>query len=511
MYWRLWGVAILALLPAYWLAWSTPAIGIYHDDSIYVLTARALAEGRGYVIESVPGGMTQTKYPVLFPAILSLVWRLWPEFPGNLGALKAVPLLGAAVWMALSGWLAYRVTGSRAVGWGVVALCAASRQVVFLSTTVLSETWFAALATGALLALWSPGRALPWGRVVLGAGLAAAAFHTRSIGVAVVAAGAAGLLWQRDWKRAALFVGVAGALMTPWWWWQATHREAASAYLSSANYYADYNVLRNFAMGDKLRIVATNLMIVPLAGGAFYGWTGLAVLSLAAFPFLVRGSWRAVWPAGGALATAVGWLGASIALVTIWAWPPVRFLAPLLPVALIVLWSGIPEAWRGWAARLAAVLVLAGAADIYGIGSESRRTGIWVWDQGAARNWAEFAAQMEWLRGHTAAGDVVQANVDPTVYLLAGRRAVRGSERNAGLGFYFQQRETLGTAEEYRDYLRRWRVKYVVLTEWDWFLETREFARLARQSRERYPEDWRRVWRGEAPGFEIWEVGEGTR
>ena len=38
----------LLLLSAYVIAISNPAIGTFHDDGIYVVTARALAEGQGY-------------------------------------------------------------------------------------------------------------------------------------------------------------------------------------------------------------------------------------------------------------------------------------------------------------------------------------------------------------------------------------------------------------------------------------------------------------------------------
>jgi hypothetical protein len=75
---------------AYALILQAPASGMYHDDGIYLVTGRALAEGEGYRIISLPDAPPQTKYPILFPFLLSLVWRIVPSFPNNLVWLRAV-------------------------------------------------------------------------------------------------------------------------------------------------------------------------------------------------------------------------------------------------------------------------------------------------------------------------------------------------------------------------------------------------------------------------------------
>src|SRR5688500_18494180 len=58
--------------------------GQCHDDAIYVISARALAEGDGYRLTNLPGDPPQTKYPPLYPAVLALAWKIWPDFPANL-------------------------------------------------------------------------------------------------------------------------------------------------------------------------------------------------------------------------------------------------------------------------------------------------------------------------------------------------------------------------------------------------------------------------------------------
>ena len=55
-----------------------PHLGFYHDDTINLVSAKALADGNGYRIPSLPQQPWQTKYPPIFPALLALVWKLNP-------------------------------------------------------------------------------------------------------------------------------------------------------------------------------------------------------------------------------------------------------------------------------------------------------------------------------------------------------------------------------------------------------------------------------------------------
>src|SRR5262245_51280637 len=72
------------------------ACGQCHDDGIYTVMAKALAEGDGYRLISLPDEPPQTKYPPLYPAILALLWKLWPVFPDNLLLLKGFSVFCAA-------------------------------------------------------------------------------------------------------------------------------------------------------------------------------------------------------------------------------------------------------------------------------------------------------------------------------------------------------------------------------------------------------------------------------
>jgi len=143
-----WAVLVVA---AYLAAWRAPAVGFFHDDGLYAVTAKALAEGQGYRITSLPTPIPQTKYPVLFPALLSIVWRAYPAFPANLPWLKLVPLVSVLLWLALSvTWLRQRGATPTEARF-IVAAAASTGWAIFLSSTLLSEALFGAMVVAALV------------------------------------------------------------------------------------------------------------------------------------------------------------------------------------------------------------------------------------------------------------------------------------------------------------------------------------------------------------------------
>src|SRR5579862_8099116 len=80
-------ILLLALTPSAYLAWENrdvPHFGYFQDDGLYLIGAKSLAEGSWYRILSLPSHPFQTKYPPLYPLLLSLTWAGGQSFPGNL-------------------------------------------------------------------------------------------------------------------------------------------------------------------------------------------------------------------------------------------------------------------------------------------------------------------------------------------------------------------------------------------------------------------------------------------
>ena len=70
--------------PAFGVAREMPPFGHLHDDSIYWVSAKSLAEGRGCRILSMPGELYQTRYPPLWPLVLAAILENRATIPGNL-------------------------------------------------------------------------------------------------------------------------------------------------------------------------------------------------------------------------------------------------------------------------------------------------------------------------------------------------------------------------------------------------------------------------------------------
>ena len=125
--------------------------GVYHDDGIYVATGKAIAEGEGYRLINLPGEPAQTKYPFLYPAVLSILWKMWPAFPANLALLQGFSLFCSAMAIAIGFLYLVRFGYFSDTECAIAAIiCATSPWLLVFSTQTLSEPFFAVLLTCAL-------------------------------------------------------------------------------------------------------------------------------------------------------------------------------------------------------------------------------------------------------------------------------------------------------------------------------------------------------------------------
>ena len=447
--------ALLAALACmYAIGVSAPGVGLSHDDGIYLVTAKALATGQGYRIISLPDSAAQTKYPPLFPALLALVWKLYPAFPANVFALKLVPLLAGVIWL----WLTYKLLvkeGMSSPGaLGVVILTAGTGWVFFLGTTLFSDTLFAALSTAALLMLRrieQRGASILY--VCMTGLVVGLTLLTRTTGLALLAAGILMLAHKRAFRRAIWLTLVAAALYAPWVWWTGAHPysgQRMEAYYTSENYRA-WNIIFGFAPAEKLAVVGSNL--IRLAGsplillGLPYGlWPFLLVPAAVGMGY---GLFRAM--AGGRSPTIPVFLICYGGLLVLWAWPPERFVATVFPLVLFLFWVAGEKirgkAWLRWALGVAAVLAAGYLGEIrYGVCRH-------VMANGADSNysWSALGSMTAWIDRSTPRDAVLASSLDPVIYLCADRKALRGFDLNPVALFY---KEDEGRAIEPAEMIR---------------------------------------------------------
>ncbi len=229
----------------------TVFFGRPHDDGTYFSTAKALAHGQGYRLVSFPGTPPQTEYPIVYPYLLSWVWKLHPNFPDNLKpAIRLTEFFGC--WSLVAAFFLLRKYGiGEPAALSLVALLAFQPAFLHLSGMIMSDVPFMAVLLTTLLladAATRSGAKLP---MVLATGaLAGVSVGLRTIGVAVVAGIFFLALRRRAFREAFLLAAVAGTVVAVESWSRLVHLLAGATPVTASAaepgwnqvlaYYTDY-------------------------------------------------------------------------------------------------------------------------------------------------------------------------------------------------------------------------------------------------------------------------------
>jgi hypothetical protein len=144
-------IASRALL-SFWLyssgtsSWKPETFFALFDDALFISTAQALAQHQGYILPSFPGRPLRPQVPILYPLLLSGVWRLDPRFPENLvWAIRLTEGFGCVV--LLCAFFLFRCIArmGRVPSLVLTALCAFHPVLLRLSGLTLSDVPFAAM------------------------------------------------------------------------------------------------------------------------------------------------------------------------------------------------------------------------------------------------------------------------------------------------------------------------------------------------------------------------------
>jgi hypothetical protein len=233
---------LLMLAPSASLAWryrSMPQFGLHHDDALYFVSAKAVADGLGYRIESMPEQPFQTKYPPAYPLLLSAVWMLKPDFPQNL------PLAALLSWLMLPAYVLLARKVFSGYGFGFVAglfLCfAITLNVVsmMLAMSLMSDLLFcvALLSVIVLAERWGEAEQPWWIYIFLGL-MAGFAYLIRSVAAPLLISVPL-CYWMRGRRGAAgLFIGGMLPAMIGWQVWVKLHQPAGTDAFTL--YYTNY-------------------------------------------------------------------------------------------------------------------------------------------------------------------------------------------------------------------------------------------------------------------------------
>jgi hypothetical protein len=477
---------LAALFFAYWIEFRAPAFGMFHDDGIYVVTAKALAEGKGYRIISLPAEIAQTKYPPLYPMLLAGAWKLYPHFPQNVPLLKLVSLISAVIWLWLCFLYVKMKSASSNIAWSIVSLTAAASWTVFLAVIPLSEMTFAAFCTGALLMLQSMEQEKHDNqeRALLVGLLAAAATLTRTAGFPLIIAAAAILFFQKKFKAAATVLAVSLVLIIPWFWWAHTHTSLPNIsydYYSQANY-SNWDLVRNYSWPQKRLVFGLNLIYALIAPAQLLG-IDTSHGSLWLIAMLIIGAF-VVFGYVSELKTKVNCLNVFLLLYTgvvlLWAWPPTRFFAPVLPFLMLYGYSAFARFLAGLlllkpGSKLPAWICLAVLIPTVTIPLSlslwrAQKTGAASPNGLKNDTWDSMTGAFDWIDQNTARDSVVMSTVDPLIYLYTGRKSLFPLHVNPiELAYSTDKHQPFGTPSQIADQMLLNKISYIVSTPNDGF------------------------------------------
>lgn len=326
----------LALFGVGIAAWRPIPAGVWHDDGVYMLVGKALAEGRGLVYAGVVDTPPAAKFPPLYPMVLAGIWSVL----GSIGPVTMAATFLNLACLAAAGALFARALGeSTELGVGlslvISALAFTSTDVLRTALVPLSEGLFLALFASALL-LWRCSAEGERSALAMLAVVLLAVVGTRTAGIAIVLAFAISLSVRRGVRAAAAATAPAFAFFVAWSWWsgRASQRipQGARDLLGPyGDWLADQTLsapgtflgdLPAHALGVAERVTAI----------AFPGVTGVAIWILGALiaPLAILGLYnlpRRFPP--------LGWFGVLyLGMLLVWPYLDRRLVVPWHPVLL---------------------------------------------------------------------------------------------------------------------------------------------------------------------------------
>lgn len=370
------GIALWLFFTIYLLRLDQ-VVGMVVDDAWYILLAKSLATGEGYQMINAPTPGIRPIVPPVFPALLAILWRLYPDFPDNLWLLKSVSI-AAMLGVGLIAFVYFKRDRDLPL---YLALGIAAATVFYPPLTlhatsmVMSECVFMLVQLAAIVAIergvGRKGTKTAWRYAAIGGALAALAYLTRSAGAGLLVAAVLYLIKERCPRQALIAGSIVAISAGSWIVYSRAHAptpehrvEQAGSILQPYNEQFWQRVAGNPSAGvitaselpsrvwkNLSEISRVDLGAVPLY--AFYRaivpgqqvllsrpaiWLSLMLTALAIIGFVAVSRERMT------LAEFVTPL--SLAIPVLWGWEQFRFLLPLIPFLIFYQLMGLRAVFR---------------------------------------------------------------------------------------------------------------------------------------------------------------------
>ncbi len=481
--------AFLALLlPGAWYAWewrAMPHASEYHDDGIYYVSAKSMADTGTFAIESLPKSPAQTKYPPLWPAVLSIAWRINPHYPDNL----PIAMFLCWIWLPLSlfafrQWL-IRAEVSENVVLLLGAMWALNPYVVLFSTAMLSEMQFTFLLLVSLLCLSKEK-----GSWALAAGvLAGLTFLSRTAGIALLPVALLYFGMRMRFQQMAFFAAGMLPFVLGWGFWSFANKtpgtDAVTLYYT--NYFGYYLSIFHWREAHLYAWKNIDGMLHGLGALLLPNIThslldkvlaeSLAIAGIIGVSRMVKEKRESLY------VPYAGFAAIYAAMLVFWHFPPTeRLMLPIAPLWLAGLYLELrklgeniykvfqkPETSQKVAGGIIGGL-LAGALLFCGWRQwELLTDGLPQFYEEHAQRLEQSEASMQFIREKLPADARFLSENDPLLYLRTGRQG-SGLEMILNTIHWYREDHAARTADhaEAPAYARKHHLDYFLLNDWDY-------------------------------------------
>ncbi len=468
-------------------------LGLFHDDGVYAVVAKSLADGDAYRIISLPGEPAQTKYPFFYSALLASIWRAAPQFPANIVFLKSlnVAILLAIFFVSVLYYQRSR-KGDGVLGPVVFAAIVCTNPLVFSFTDyVLSELLLVLLSVGMLAACHRVDDST-FSRTLFVGAIAGIACLTRMAAAPLAVAGLLHAYLSRGACGVGWFIGVVSLMVAPWLVWvsRSTSQIAGG---SLFDYYLGYDIFGGRGDGfaalfdvvtGNAHFLADSFQMVYLTALLPGLVIPLAVLTALGMSLSLRREELATW----------GFFVSSVALLLLWPFQSSRYCLPLVPAMVWFLFRGI-ECAVNWLSRRPSVnaalaklfwfpVALVLFLNLFWLSSfvlskhpESTRG---LYGRRLPYTWGGFEETFAWIRTNTRPDALLATAYDPMYFLYTGRKAIRPALHRPATYFYpyGAAQPDVGTAEEVKPQLVKLGTKYLIVDPMDGYAEGQTTLRL---------------------------------
>ena len=345
-------VHIIIITVLFWLVYSNifdHKPDLNGDNFAYYLLGKRLANGQGYTNATEIHHLPHTHFPPGYPALLAVFMKTVGDDQDTLNYMNGMMMYGS---LLLLYFITKKLTSSSALAFAATFLCALNSHLLRSSTITMSETPFLFIS---LVAIYAFIRAVddakslksPW--LYLSIVSVVICYHTKTTAIALIGGMALYLLFSKDWKRLAVVSVGFVLLCLPWHFRNSGLADSHMTQLMQVNPYSpelgnlttstfidriQHNFIRYISMDIPSGVLSLEANFVK-APTSFW-LMGISIIALALWGIYRLKDFRLLF---------LTYIGGTLAILLIWpdVWGGIRFILPLIPIAIFLALYGVKE------------------------------------------------------------------------------------------------------------------------------------------------------------------------